>query len=460
MLTGCLRHTPDSCMLNETTLSSYEEALDSPFFCEEDFKDTWWCLFKDPALDKLICMGLDSSPTMAIAEKRMALAQNFVKEAQSTLLPHLEFLGNIKRNEVSEFGSLPPPELVIYSEATFSLNAVYQLDLWGKNRSKILGSMSHYQAEKANQEAVKLYLTTAIAENYFQWQMDQVLLEINQNKLKDKKERYFLLQSALDHGTLATEPLFLLDQEVVVVENQIESLMQGIAFKKHALQALIGASSLDTLNEICPRATIPTVFPIPQCLPCNLISRRPDIQAYKWLIQESVYDVKIKQADFYPNIDLLGFVGTQSIRLSKLFTAPTLITLLDAALNLPVFTAGKLQAKLGIAKDSLDIAIEQYNQSILNAVKEVSDALTELINTNYQYINSNRGTKDANKIYQLHEQMYHQGLNTLNRVLLTKEEVATAREQETLIDLKRYLAAVHLIQAIGGGYDARRDQQQ
>ena len=124
-------------------------------------------------------------------------------------------------------------------------------------------------------------------------------------------------------------------------------------------------------------------------------------------MEAACFGIKLAQANFFPRIDLLGWTGFQrSILIGKLFRGETLIALGEGAATLPLFLAGKLQGDLGVAREDLEIAIGSYNQTILNAVQQVSDALSDLQTATQRKLAVENALKDVTRLLDLTQQKY------------------------------------------------------
>jgi NodT family efflux transporter outer membrane factor (OMF) lipoprotein len=438
----------------------FSQASESSSFTPRDFPENWWELFGDPQLNQLISLSLQAHPAVNEAKARVRKAAEVALYQYSFLLPHLDFDAEIFRQKVSEFGSLPPPELGIFTEAILTLTSRYQLDLWRKNRSLYYSALDEIHAAIADRRQIELDLSTEIAAIYFDLQSTLLRKEIAQKRVKERKEAYALIKEKFQHGIISEFILYDTDIQIMNIQDLIEQLEDRSVNDGHALQALAGNVISCTFGEAIeyatPSARFHEPFPLPCTLPLDLLSRRPEISAQKWHIQSACYEIQAAKADFYPNVNLLGYVGFQSFRLSHLFQAQSFILLADAALSLPLFDAGKRQAQLGIQSEEFEIAVETYNQFILNAVQEVSDAMTDLITSDQRLKIIRQSLGDSENNYHLSMLRYENGIDDYIHVLYALDTLLIQQDLEAQIQLSRWNAIVDLIESIGGGYDECR----
>lgn len=462
LLSGCFHHCYRSrpfCLEQTDLKQNVAHGYASDAVAQgEIYSKAWWHFFKDPQLDRLIALSLACHPDIKMADARIRLAYEEAKIARSRLFPHLFGVVDIKRQKVSTTapGFVPGfPDL--FTDVTLKLTtAVYELDIWQKNRSLYYAACDVAKAAVANFEEAKLLLSTTIAAVYFDLQMQLARKLVTYNRLKAKEELLELNRQQFDSGVHSAFALYEVGIEVQALKDLLFRLDAEIAIDTHALAALASNTSGICANEgellITPNAHFDDPFPLPMSLPIDLIARRPDITAQKWLIEAACYDVKAARASFFPRIDLLGWLGTESIKLNELFTGKTLIALAEGTATLPIFLAGKLKADLGVAHETLEIAIDTYNQTLLRAVEQVSNGLSNLITADERTKAINIAVQDANHLVDLTIQKYENAVFNRLEVLRAFENLYIQQDLMLQAQLARYESAVELIRAIGGGY--------
>ncbi|MCH9625574.1 MAG: Antibiotic efflux pump outer membrane protein ArpC [Chlamydiales bacterium] len=462
LLYGCCARCPRSAVydLSQTNFcQQVQEAFNSSSVVDGELcGQAWWIFFQDAQLNTFIELSLACHPTIKIAEARVRLACQEAKIERSALLPHISGFANVQREEVSHFGTdffTGKPSL--FTETTIGLaSSVYELDIWQKNRSRYYAALDEMKAQAADYEEVKLLLSTSIASVYFNLQMNLAQLEVTKERIEAREELYTLLKQQFDRGIISEYRLYETDTEVQLLKDFYEQLRGEIQVNKNTLAALVGnvacLCGVSGELEVAPSAHFEGAFPLPCSLSLDLLARRPDITAQKWLIEASCYDVKVARAQFYPSIDLIGLASLQSIHLADLFTGKAFYGVADALGLLPLFTAGKLKAQLGVAQETLEMAIESYNQTVLVAVRQVSDAFAHLKTADLRERNLLHAIQDAQSLFQLTQQKFENGISNKIAVLNSIENVLGLQDLEIQVKLNRYQAAVELIRAIGGGY--------
>jgi len=234
---------------------------------------------------------------------------------------------------------------------------------------------------------------------------------------------------------------------------QLEALDEQIALARHALAAL-SVQAPNALDALTPRFAALTMVDLPDALPADLLGRRADISAARWRIEAATRDVEAARAQFYPNINLTAFVGLSSIGLDRLLRSGSQQYGAGPAIHLPIFDAGRLRANLRGKASDLDLAIESYNGTVIDAVRDVADQLGSLQSLERQRREQTLAQTAAELTYDLATQRYRAGLGTYLTVLNAEASVLTARRLSADLLARAYDTRVALIRALGGGYAA------
>lgn len=178
-------------------------------------------------------------------------------------------------------------------------------------------------------------------------------------------------QSKVAHGLEAQVPFHGARAQILAVDKQIAAVKGQITETRESLRALIGAGASD-MPEIKPVALPQVQTGIPATLSYELLARRPDLQAMRWYVQASLDQVDSARALFYPSFDIKAFFGLDSIHLDTLFKKTSRQFNFIPGLKLPLFDGGRLNANLEGTRAASNMMIERYNQSVLNAVRDVA----------------------------------------------------------------------------------------
>lgn len=460
ILTGCIRLPRDEmerCMLDPPALEKTGAiAQESGLFASsEEWQANWWEMFEDCQLSNLIQQALCHNPSLKAAEARVRRAQEEAKVQRASLYPTVGFTADVNFQNLAKngfFRAYAPMIPARVDEYFANLNFTYQLDFWGKNRNLTEAMVGFSHAEECELYLTRLYLSTFIAQNYFIWQAEREKLFILNEQSKLLQKALELTEdrkkSALDNVQVVLDAR----QSLTEMEKLILATQNNLVIQEHTLKMLV---ALGPDDELClrgiplPKHIIPS---LPSDLSCNLLARRPDLKAQIWRVEALAHLVGAAKADFYPSINLMGLAGLDSVFVNKLFTGKSITETLTPALNLPIFTAGRIRANLRAREAEFQEAIQNYNDMLLGAAREVADQITAFQTADGLYRLQESVVEDRMSQQNLSSDRYNVGISALFDLLQAQGQLLAA--QLALIDLalSKSSNAIALVKALGGGY--------
>ena len=427
-----------------------DNPADSAMFPQQ----AWWQAYHDTQLDALMRQALAASPDVKIALSRVRRAQAAAAEADSVRYPQLGAAASVTRERLSENDIYPPPlGGAVVDTATLRATAQWQLDLFGKNRATLDAAVGQTRAAEADAQAARVVLTSQVAQGYFNLARLQAQQRLDALLLAQREHSLQLVQLRVGAGLDSTLAQRQAQAEVPQIRAHSAALGEQIALQRHALAALLGAEPAATagLNAALPITPLPSP---PAQMPAELLGHRADVVAARWRVESDLRGIDAAKAGFYPNINLSAFIGFDAIGLSNWLTAGSRTLGLAPAISLPIFDAGRLRAQLKGRTAETDEAIEQYNASVLAALREVADALSSWRSLQAQLGEQSVVSSALDSASGLALQRYQAGLSNYLTVLAAQS--AALEQQRTMLDLqaRAYSLNVALIQSLGGGYAA------
>jgi NodT family efflux transporter outer membrane factor (OMF) lipoprotein len=418
--------------------------------------ETWWKDFGDPQLDALVEQALKGSPTLAIALARLRAAQSELASTTAATYPQITADGNETRERFSKNYIIPPP----YGGTTqwigtVQANLSWSLDIFGKEQDQIDRARAVANAASLDATAARLLLAGSVTQSYIALSRAHVLIDVAREAVEQRAGVLSLTTGRVQAGldTLASQK-----QAEALLAVAREDLIRANADRDiavHLIAALIGRGA-DAYDIARPRLN-ETALALPQVLPADLLSRRTDIAATQQRIAAAFSGREVARKAFYPDINLLGVAGWAAIGLAPMFSASALQYSGGAAIHLPIFDAGKLRADYAGATAGLDEAVADYNQAVVNAVKQVSDDITELRAVQGQASEQRTALAAAEASFDLTARRYRSGLNPQQNVLDTEATLIQARRQYAALSADTASARVALLMAVGGGFDSAKD---
>lgn len=459
-LSGCALVRKDSTPHQQLKPESIKLADDIHLASSDWPQAQWWKQFNDPQLDALIQQTLKGSHTLAEARLRAekARSQADLLEAGSQL--QVAALGMLNRQRVSASGFLSPyamdaPRLGMdgpyYTEATIGLFAGLDLDLWGVHHSAVEAAIGAQNAARAETAAVELSLTTGVAQLYYSMQADYQMLNLLEQTRDVIDYAVQAHQSKVAHGLEAKVPYHGARAQVLAVEKQIVAVQGQLKETRESLRALAGADA-NALPEITPVSLPQVETGIPNTLSYDLLARRPDLQAMRWYVQASLSQVDSARALFYPSFDIKAFFGLDAIHPDQLFKNVSKQINFIPGLRLPLFDGGRLNANLESTRAASNMMIERYNQSVLNAVRDVA-----INGTRLQTLNDERSMQ-VDRVEAMRytrasaEAALKRGLGSRLQATEARLPVLTEEMSLLVLDTRRVIQSIQLIKSLGGGY--------
>ncbi|MEO8300534.1 MAG: efflux transporter outer membrane subunit [Rhizomicrobium sp.] len=452
-LAGCVQAPPTTPGQSEIVPGSL--GLEGP--PAPHLQPDWWKAFHDPQLDRLVDQMLEKNPPLQGALARIRAAQAELAGARANSYPNINLDGFEQRQLLSNNYVLPRNfggswQWVGDVEARLR----WSLDFWGKQAALIERARSASQAAALDAGAARMALAGIFAQSYVQLLLAYQNIDIARLTLDERQVILDLTQSRVASGL---ENQASLEQAKALLAMSRIELRQAEAQRDigvHAIAALIGrgADAYPTIQR--PSAGIENALPLPDRLPADLLSRRPDILAAQARIAAAVHGREAAHADFYPNIDLAAAVGFQAVGLDKLFSGESVVASVGPAIHLPIFDAGAIRARYARATADLDAAVADYNGTVVAAVRQTADALTEVASLSDQRAQQKLALDSAERAFDLARERYRLGLSGQIPMLTAEATLLDARRQMAVLVTQATNQRVALLLAIGGGYN--RDQ--
>lgn len=420
----------------------------------------WWTRYGDAQLDALIERALADAPTMVVARRRVAQARTDVELVKSGSRLQAVAFGAIDREHVSANGFLGPfamnvPALGLdgpwYTEGIVGVGASLNIDLWGLHRAQVAASMGINNARLAEAYAVELELSADVAQLYYGIQTSHQLIELLE---QSRQVAAFSVQTHQARAARGLESRTFVEEaqaQQLALERQLVAARGTVRQLRESLRALIGAGP-DDLPEIRPVPLPQSTSGVPATLSYELLARRPDLQALRWYVQASFDRIDAARAAFYPSFDIRAFFGFNALHLADLFTHASQQINLIPGLYLPIFDGGRLNANLGGTRTTSNTLIAQYNQAVLNAVRDVAITGTRLQDLDTEAELQRRKVQSVSFVRDSAEARYQRGLGS--RFLAMEARQPLIAEQIALLNVngQKISQEIALAKALGGGY--------
>lgn len=419
--------------------------------------DRWWDAYGDAQLSKLIDEALANSPTLLQAEARLRSADAAAGQSRAALFPTLAANGQVTETETSRAQGFPTifqsylPK-GYHDNARTTLDAGYDLDLFGKNRAALAAATSEADARRADVAQARLTLSTAVAQAY----ADLARLAAERDAAAAS------VQNRITSGNLVAERVRNgLDTQAELRQSQaatpssqadVDALDEQLLIARHRIAALVGAGPDRGLDIVPPTAEPIKAFGLPADLKASLVGRRPDIVAARLRAEEAARKIDVARADFYPDIKLNAYIGQQALGLKNMFTPQGAIGSIGPAINLPLFEGGRLRAQYRGARADYDAAVDAYNQTLITAFQDVADSAASVQSAQRQLAERRQAYEAGQAAYGIAQLRYKGGLSSYVAVLSAEDTLIAQRRALADAQARAFTLDIALIRALGGGF--------
>jgi len=415
----------------------------------------WWDLFNDPVLDTLIITALRENKDLLIAISRIEEARARLGFTGADQYPKLDIKADARR------GNLNAKQLGVEQTGNaFFIGPVlsWEIDFWGKFRRATESARAQLLASEFSLRTVQISLISEVISTYFLMVDYRQRLEIAKNTLVAREKSLNIIQHRFDKGIVA---------EIDLNQSQIQKEIAAVAIPiferlsaqtENALRILLGKlpGEVEHGYPLHDQLIPPE---IPTGLPSDLLVRRPDIAEAEYLLMAQNANIGVAVAKMFPSISLTGLLGIASSDLSTLTDGGAAWSISGGLLG-PLFNFNKNTLRVEIEEARTEQALYKYENTILNAIREVEDALIEVETYKRQLAAKQRQFNAAKNAEYLSQQRYDQGVTSYLEVLESQRSSFTA-ELELSEVKKDYLNAyVKLYKALGGGWVSVDEMQE
>lgn len=414
----------------------------------------WWRSLGDPQLDALIDEALRTNPDLQVADARARQASAAVLAADAARQPQLGAKAGITRSRLAKVDD-PTGQGRRYSTLReLSVNGGYRFDLWGGERAAWEAALGRARASEIDRQGARLTLAANLARAYNLLGQSFAQQDIAEQDLKRSRYMLDLAQRRVDAGIDSPYQLQQTQSIEAAAEAALTDAQQQVASARIRLAVLLGEGPDRGQTLTRPTLIAPERATLPDQLPAMLLGRRPDLVAARWRVEAASHDIEAAKTDFYPNLDLSLSAGSRSLLGDALLGAPSRFFNVGPALSLPIFDGGRLRAALAGRNADYDLAVAQYNQTLVNALGDAADDITRLRALDTQIDQQRRARDIAKSTYDIAMQRYGDGIGSYLDALTVEQQLLQAERQLAALNAERIDVAVLLMQTLGGGFDA------
>ena len=414
----------------------------------------WWQVFQDPLLQGLIGTALTNNYDLKQAVARVEQARQQAVVARSPFMPQVGYGGDIGRGRNALFNSPASVNGGTASSAQVNLNLAWEIDFWGRIRRLSEAARAQYLATEEARRGVTITLVSDVATAYFQLLELDRELEIQRAATNAYTATYRIFNDRLTNGVASKLET---DRAAAALANAaaiIPNLEMQVATTENQLNLLLGRNPGPiTRNTLTNQ---PQVVPeVPAGLPSELLKRRPDVLAAEQSLIAANANIGANLANFFPQIGLTTFLGQVSPELSAFTSGTGNAWNVGGKLAGPIFQGGQLRAQYRSAKAKFDETSAAYQQSVLTAFQEVSNALISRQKLAETLVYDGQAVVALTSSVDISTQRYLNGKSSYYEVLLALQDLYPSQRAQVQAQVGELIAVVQLYKALGGGWQPR-----
>lgn len=417
----------------------------------------WWEVFKDPALADLTHEALANGYDLRIAISRVERARAIAAQSQAELFPQLGYSGVISRGRNSFFGSAFPNGGVTESGALATLNAAWEIDLWGRIRRADEAALAQLMATEEARRGVMLSLVSEVAQDYLELLGLDLELTVARRNATSFTESLSIFRQRAQGGVGSNLQVLRAEAALANTAATIPELERQIQLKENQISVLLGRNS-GPVSRSAPLAQLALPPDVPVGLPSDLLERRPDVRQAEENLKAANARVGVTVANFFPRLGLTALLGQVSPELSDFSSSRNNAWAIGADVSGPIFQGGRLRAQHDQAIAELEQARLTYKQTALAAFGDVADALIARQKLDEVRVQLAQSVQSLGEAVNVARQLYGAGRASYFEVLEAQQQLFPAEVALARTRTRQFVVIVQLYRALGGGWNLKDEQ--
>lgn len=408
----------------------------------------FWQNFNDDVLIKNLTTVYQNNNDLKASSLKVQEAQRLVKISLANQLPYVGFdgyIGRIFHSSDEVFGKLTIPD---YTETRFllPLSYNYEIDIYGKNFLRTKAQKKRYEMIKQEEKSAYIYLTSAFATDYYNLIKADKLIALQKDLISTQKQVIGAVEKKYELGTANINDLIQEKKALTNYKEELDNLLEKQDVLKNQISVLLSDRSFAQIDRTS-YDNIKAKIVVPETIQTDVILKRPDCVKSELNLEKIGIDVRVAKRELLPSFNIVGTLGFNAYNLSS---SDKFLANLALAPTWDLFTGGRKIQMLKLQKDEYEIAIQNYDKTILRSIQETNDALYTLKSTAKRHSIVEERLNLSEQEMTLEEQKIQVGVSDLLDVLYKKEVELIIQKQEVSLKINEIIAMINLYQALGG----------
>ncbi len=410
----------------------------------------WWSVFNDPTLNDLIDTAYQQNVDLKTAGARILQARAQRAIAAGNLFPQ-------SQQAITDYVHAQVPDVILPLPGHFDfwatgLNGSWELDFWGRYRRTVESADAEVGVAVEDYHDVLVMLLSEVATNYVQLRTYQERLQYALANVEIQKKSTQLAVDRFNAGTATELDVRQAKSNQKQTESTIPPYVIGVRQASDELCTLLGMSPTDLAAKLQPAPIPKAPIEVAVGIPADLLRRRPDIRSAEREVAAQSARIGVAEADLYPRFSINGFLGYASNDFRDLFDAKSVTGFVMPSMQWSLLNYGRLINNVRSQDAQYQQAVFTYQQKVLNAGRDVEDALVNFLQTQQQASSLEQGVAETARAVELVNEQFKVGITDFNRVYNTESLLVT--QQDNLAQARGKIAAslISVYRALGGGW--------
>ena len=417
----------------------------------------WWDVFRDDTLKALVKTALANNYDLAIAISRVEQARQVAAQAHSQYFPSFDYKTRLSEGKNQLLSSPASGQGGLAGLAMTIVTASWEADVWGRIRRLNEAAKADYLATDETRRAVMLTLVSDLSSAYFRLLGLRLQMEIALETENTFDQTRILFTHRAEGGISSMLPVNRASANQATAAAQVAEFQRDIALTEDQIKVLLGQNpgTIESKASLLGESVPPEV---PAGLPSSLLERRPDVLSAEQNIRSANARIGLAKADYFPKVGLTSFFGKLSAPVQNFTSGSSTIGSIGIGMEGPIFQGGRLKARTREAVAGWEEAKLEYQRTVLNAFRDVSDALLSREKLEAIRVEQAKSVQSQEDAVRLANMRYNQGFSSYFEVLEAQQQLFPAQLALAQTEVERRLVIVQLYRVLGGGWRLTDEQ--
>ncbi|MGE8480954.1 MAG: efflux transporter outer membrane subunit [Pseudomonas shirazensis] len=419
-------------------------------FDRSRFESVWWQQFDDPTLNQLVQASLQGNRDLRVAFARLKAARSIREDVDNDNLPVVSSRASSDLGK----GQIPgQTERRVNSERyDLGLDMAWELDLFGRIQRQLEASEAQEAAAAADLQQLQVSMIAELVDAYGQLRGAQLREKIALANLKTQQDSRSITETLRDAGVGNELDVVRADARLAAVEATVPQLQAQQVRAQNRIATLLGQRPDQLSVDLSPKQLPAIAKALPIGDPAELLRRRPDVRSAERQLAAATANVGVATADLFPRVSLSGFLGFTAARGSQIGSSAANAWGLGPSITWAAFDLGSVRARIRGAKADAEGALATYEQQVLLALEESSNAFSDYGKTQQRLQALMRQSDASRKAADLASIRYREGTVDYLVLLDAERERLSAEDAQAQGEVELYRGIVAIYKALGGGW--------